>query len=588
MVQNILLVSPNKNIDDNSGACRNTIDQLQRLVNDLITFTDDDECIEFIETIDDTKACIIIPGYLGQHIVPRVHKMPQVDSIFIFCSNTERYEEWARYYSKIKGIFTDVTPICEALNQATHRCEQNAISISIMAITGDISKNNPDQLDSSFMYTQILKEILLTIKFEARHIDEFIEYCRDLFPRTNNEHELRTVTELERNYRDKTPIWWYTSQSFLYPMLNCALRLMDVEHLIKMGFFIDDLHQHIEQLHKEQFGGQNSSEIFKVYRGQGLSKEEFEKITKAKDGLISFNNFLSTSYNRAVANLLADSNQGNSDLVGILFEMTIDPSKSSAPFASINDYSYFQEEDEVLFSMHTIFRIGNITPMANNLFQLDLTLIDDNDKDRCELTDRIREEIFPNEVGWYRLGSLLLKMGEPDQAQQVFEILLAQKTNDDEKGRIYHRLGLVKYDQGKYKEALTFYEKAIAIRQQSFPPNPDLANSHNNIGLVYKCMHEYSKALSSYGKALEIQQQLLPPNHPHVASSYCNIGNVYFKMGEYAEALSSHEKALAIKQQSLPSNHPDLASSYGNIGNVYYNMCEYSKALSSHEKALEI
>ena len=42
--------------------------------------------------------------------------------------------------------------------------------------------------------------------------------------------------------------------------------------------------------------------------------------------------------------------------------MTIDPAQSTTPFASIIDVSYFRgQEDEVLFSMHTVFRIGTIT-----------------------------------------------------------------------------------------------------------------------------------------------------------------------------------------------------------------------------------
>jgi tetratricopeptide (TPR) repeat protein len=134
--------------------------------------------------------------------------------------------------------------------------------------------------------------------------------------------------------------------------------------------------------------------------------------------------------------------------------------------------------------------------MAQNLFQVDLTLTEDNGKDLRVLTDRIREEIYPNEAGWYRLGSLLLKMGESEQAQQISEFLLKLPTNNVEKGRLYHRLGLAKYDQCKYKEALRFYGKALAIRQ-SFPPNhPDLAFSYNNIDLVYEYMGDYSKARS--------------------------------------------------------------------------------------------
>jgi hypothetical protein len=75
--------------------------------------------------------------------------------------------------------------------------------------------------------------------------------------------------------------------------------------------------------------------------------------------------------------------------------MTIDPLKSSTAFASINCTSHFQTEDEVLFSMNTVFQIGNIKPIGENirLFQAKLTLTSDNDKQ-----------------GRYRLDLVLLQM----------------------------------------------------------------------------------------------------------------------------------------------------------------------------------
>jgi hypothetical protein len=48
-----------------------------------------------------------------------------------------------------------------------------------MATDGDFSKKNLDQLNPSFMYTTIMKEILLIIKFEQQH---FIEFCSILSP----------------------------------------------------------------------------------------------------------------------------------------------------------------------------------------------------------------------------------------------------------------------------------------------------------------------------------------------------------------------------------------------------------------------
>jgi preprotein translocase subunit SecA/nephrocystin-3 len=270
--------------------------------------------------------------------------------------------------------------------------------------------------------------------------------------------------------------------------------------------------------------------------------------------------------------------------------MKIDPAQSTTPFALIRVVSCIPKEEEVLFAMHTVFRINDIKPIGGNnrLFEVNLTLTGDNDQDLRVLTDRIREETFPDTEGWYRLCLVLLQMGQSDKAQEVYEVLLQQKTNESEKAPIYNQLGLIKNRQGKYQAAITFYGKALAIDQQSLPPNHlDLAKSYNNIGSVYYSMGDYPKALSSYEKALAIKQ-LLPPNHPSLGSSYSNIGNVYNSMGDHPKALSYYEKALAIEQQSLPPNHPDLASSYNNIGMVHSTMGHYPKARSCYERAVDI
>jgi hypothetical protein len=82
---------------------------------------------------------------------------------------------------------------------------------------------------------------------------------------------------------------------------------------------------------------------------------------KTKGGLISFNNFLSTSKKETIARIYARRAMNDSGLIGVVFKMVIDPWVSSTPFALINDVSFFKSsEQEILFSMHTVFRIGNI------------------------------------------------------------------------------------------------------------------------------------------------------------------------------------------------------------------------------------
>jgi tetratricopeptide (TPR) repeat protein len=589
MVQNFLLIWLDAGIDEkNNDDCRNNITKLRQAVNTVNTFTDADECIDFITDMKEESIFVIVSGTFSAAIVPIVQDILQVSCVYILSKNKCRYEQWALQWRKVKGVFTDITLIYEAVKQTAQTCDQNMVSMSFVKSSDEPSNQNLDQLDQSFMYTQILKEILLTIDFEQKHIDEFLTYCREQF--AGNSTGLKNVEKLQVEYRLHQPIWWYTSDSFLYSMLNRALRVMEVDLIIKMGFFVRNLHNHIAALHFEQYSENDQSNSFIVYRGQGLSPIDFDQLMKTKGGLMSFNNFLSTSRDQAVSFAFAASNASNPDLIGILFEITVNPSIVSTPFADISDVSYFEMEEEILFSMHSVFRIGQVKQLDENirLWQVDLTLTNDNDPQLHGLIERMQEETRGS-TGWHRLGMLLIKLGQFNKAEKLYEILLKQTTDEDEKAHLYHMLGMIKHGQGEYAAAIEFYDKSFKANQKIFSPtDPNLASSYNNIGGVYYNMGEYSKALSYYEKALEMRQKTLPPNHPDLATSYSNIGLVYYNMGEYSKALSYYEKALEMRQKTLPPNHPDLATSYSNIGVVYDNMGEYSKALSYYEKALKM
>ena len=305
---------------------------------------------------------------------------------------------------------------------------------------------------------------------------------------------------------------------------------------------------------------------------------------------MSFNNFLSTSKIREVSLEYAEGTLSKTNTVGVLFQMCIDPSLSSTPFASIKGVSYFKEEEEILFSMHTIFRIGDIKQIdkKNPFYQVELTYTSDDDPQLRLLTERIREEVVIG-TGWHRIGTLLLQISQFNKVEELYTVLLAQTYNEVEKAIYYHQLGNAKDKQGDYEKALWYYQKSLEIYQKKFPPNhPSFAVSYGKIGSVYKSMGDCSKALSFCEKSLKIFQKVVPPNHPSLTSSYNNIGSVYKDMGEYSKALSFYEKSLEIRQETLPPNHPGLATSYNNIGSVYGNMGQFSKALSFFEKSLEI
>jgi tetratricopeptide (TPR) repeat protein len=584
IAQNVRLIWLDAKIDLSNKDCQTMFSELRNVVNDVHIFTQRDDCIDFLTEIDDMKAFLIVERTLSQQILSLIHDIPQLDDVYIFSNKKFDHKQWANTWVKVKGIYTEFMPMCESLQQAVKQCNRDSISVSFLNVGEGVSSQNLDQLEPSFMYTQLFKEILLEMEHDDQAIKNFTAYCR-----SGDYAPPNSITRFENDYNANSAIRWYTDQPFIFSLLNCALRMLEGGTIIHMGFFIRDLHRQIEEIHQKQMNSYQGKS-FVVYRGQGLSAVDFNKLLKTKSGLMSFNNFLSTSKERDVSLGFAKSVLGKTDTVGILFQMSIDLSVSSTPFASIEEISQFQTEVEILFSMHTVFRIGEIRQMEknNSLYEVELKLTSDDDRQLRILTERIREEAR-SDTGWRRIGGLLIKLNQFDEAEELHRVLLEKTSDEHTKALNYNQLGYIKLGQCDYEKALSFYEKSLEIRQKTRPPNhPDLAASYNYIGNLYQNMGEYSKALSYYEKALEIYQKTLPPNHPDLATSYSGIGLVYQNMGEYSKAVSFYEKSLEINQKTLPPNHPNLATSYNNIGLVYQNMEEYSKAVSFYEKSLEI
>ncbi|CAF2150549.1 unnamed protein product [Rotaria magnacalcarata] len=532
MTQNYLVIWVDGNIDENTEDCRNTLAQLRAAVSEVNVCTTPEGCIEFLNEMDDGKAFIISSGALGQHLVADIHGMPIVDAIYIFCGNKTRHEQWAKDWPKIRGVFTSIKPICESLKKVARECDHDSIPISFVPkrCTSDAASNeqNLNQLPPTYMYSVIFKDIILEINDDdAKSIKALEIYCKK-----KNIPDAE-INELKSKYHQKSPVWWYTCEMFLYGMLNCGLRSLDMEAMSKLGFFIRSLHLQLKQLHQQQSA--NFKKSFTVYRGQGMTKEDFQNLLDSKGGLLSFSNFLSTSMEPKVAmEFVERTMKKNPDVVGVIFIMTIDQSKlstSNTPFALIDEHSAIPSEQEILFTMHTVFRVVEMKQTAKNnrLWEVQLTITDDNDPQLSTLTNRIKQEIDGR--GWRRMGKLMLTVGHFNQAEELYQKLLKNASTDSDRAFIYHHLGYLKDQQGKYPEAVKFYEKSNKILEISLPPNhPYLATSYNNIGRVYHNMGEYSKALSYQEKALSIYRNSLPSTHPLIKTTIDNIAAVKKKL----------------------------------------------------------
>ncbi|CAF1592654.1 unnamed protein product [Rotaria sp. Silwood1] len=151
-------------------------------------------------------------------------------------------------------------------NKTFQLYENNIITITILP---QFSIVNQNEIDSSFMYTQLLKEILIEIEYDVTAKEQFIDYVHNFY--ANNEIQLNAINEFKHTYEHYSPIWWYTKELFIYSILNRVLRIQDIDIIMKMGFFIQDFHQQIKKIHSMT---KHSSKMI-VYRGQHMTKYRF-------------------------------------------------------------------------------------------------------------------------------------------------------------------------------------------------------------------------------------------------------------------------------------------------------------------------
>ena len=586
IMRNFALVWLDSNIDEANSDCQNTIVALRRIVNTIHTFTDWPACFTHISEIKNARVFMVVSGALGQGILPDAQLLSQIEAIYVFCSNREWHERWAKNWSKIEGVFTDIGSLSKALEQAARQCDQDSISMSFMPITTEMRLDGLNQLDSSFMYTQLLKEILIDFDYHEHALKDLTDRCRGNY--TNNPEELRAITEFEQKYCEQASIWWYTRECFMYKMLNGALRNLEVDVIILFGFFIRDLHRQIKQLHANQYGSTERSR-FVVYRGQRMPNADFDKLRQTLGGLIAFNELLSTSHDYTVSMRFAHPALDNPDFVGVIYVMNINPSIATVHFAEVTHFSSAEDEKEILFSMHAIFRIERIVRIQGNrrLWEVHLRLTGDSDERLNRMAEYLREE-NEGQTGAQRLGTMLIKLGEFDQARNVFQALLKTTAKERNKGVLYYQVGRVENCSSNYREALSFYEKSLSIyHRERTTIHPDLAALYVDIGLVHANMKKYTEALSFYERSLKIYKETLPSNHPDLATTYNNIGLVHDSLGNYSEALRFYQESLHIYQATLPENHPNIAMSQSNIGSVYYHMGHHSKALPFYQRSLE-
>ncbi|CAF1352855.1 unnamed protein product, partial [Didymodactylos carnosus] len=66
-----------------------------------------EQCIDYIKTNPTKKVFLIITGRLGQQIIPELHNLIQLHSIYIYCGDITVHKQWSYNFDKITDVYND-------------------------------------------------------------------------------------------------------------------------------------------------------------------------------------------------------------------------------------------------------------------------------------------------------------------------------------------------------------------------------------------------------------------------------------------------------------------------------------------------
>jgi tetratricopeptide (TPR) repeat protein len=545
IVENVVLIWLDSNIKDKSNERRESIGSLQRLVNTIILLSDEIEYAELIAQIKDEKLFVIISGALGEQFAPIMEKTRQIHSIYVYCSQRAYHDKWVKDFQKVKGAFTCIKPICDALRRDIRQANNDLIPISILSST------NLNELDQSFICSLILKDVLINNEVNPQVATEFIRFCRKHYK--NNSYESNIIDEYRKKDKELSPIKWYTRECFMYSMLNRALRLYDMEILTQITFFVRDLHQQINQIHAKS---NEQQQQMIVYHGQGLVKDQFSSLQKSVDSLISFNTFLITTIDKEVSLNYAQQYRKDFNLIGIIFKIEIDRTRSSYPFTMLGQLDYHNDTDRhVLFSLNAIFQMKSMNKLEDGLWQVDLILAED-DNEKIKTVNKWMKTELGDLDGFFRLGKVMINMGERDKSEKLYKMLLKHtpEENAEQLAYIHRKLGHI------------YSEK-------------------NELNMAFD---HFDKALKNLWDAVSLDHHAQQPDPSRIACCLFHIAFIFREQGKHSEISENLEKVLMTYQGNFSSTDDLLAGIYHHLSIELENSSEYNLAIKHAVEASEI
>jgi tetratricopeptide (TPR) repeat protein len=213
--------------------------------------------------------------------------------------------------------------------------------------------------------------------------------------------------------------------------------------------------------------------------------------------------------------------------------------------------------------------------------------------------ERIRKAIKQNgrdPAFHHNLGNIFRGQGRLAEAMTCYERALALAP--DSVDTLYN-LGNTCQDLGQTERAIGYFERALRLR-------PDAVELHNNLGSALQDLGRLDEAVASYHEALALR--------PDAVEILDNLGGALLAQGQLETAVACYERAITLRPDRIESQiglgvvlreqghledavaryqealalAPDHPETLGNLGTVLVDLGRSEEAVAHHERALAV
>ncbi|CAF4663565.1 unnamed protein product, partial [Rotaria sp. Silwood1] len=592
--EEITLIWYDKNIGIRDDT-KKTIELLQKINDYVLICSNRETCIEKIGQIKTEKIFLILSGSSAQDILDEIHDHQQIDSIYIFCMKREKYEMYLnndKYY-KVIGIYIQYTPLLIALQENMRYCIKQSEAASLFD-QDERAMRNLNRDINDFLNFMVFKEVLLKTDYNSDTAKkEMIDICRNYYRK--NKKELSNIDEFERTYKPENAIYWYTKQTFVYRVVNKALRTEDYEAMLILRFFIVDLCKNLKQKYDDMKEKKSNSNLIISYRGLKLTSQEIYNLKHNIGTNIVTNGYLSTSRSKNVAYTFAKKGTKRPNVETVMLEIDVDISTSTTSLADIAQYSdYPEEEEEILFDLGASFAIDAIDyENIQKMWHIKLKAISKHSS-LINIETLLKGHNSEKDMN-ILLGKLLYKVERFALCRKYFNNLINYYKDDEHEklASIYDIIGRTYADEDVCDKAIENYTKALNHYKLSNNIR-DSAIVKNSMSTIYYKMNDKERSRVVHKDAYDMWiKTIRDPSD----KSHCEFGCLMHNFGRLENdnqvARNYFFQALDIYQNSsnicYHNSHDDLiAQVYQDISNRYDQENDYRNALVFIKKSVNI